>query len=216
MPNYVKFKKDILSKRRLGEFEIIALTKWCNSFLQDKLPPKMKDPKSFTIPCNIEDTYCRIALCDLGASTKLMLKSIFKQLGIGEVRPTTVTLQLADRSLAHPDGKIEDVLVRVDKSFLAICKTLIDMQKGEPAMRVHDDKVTFNVFKVMKFPNEVEECSTISMVDYLVSTELEHNSLDDPLEHLLLFDSLHKDDENEYLAWLEANLKGFRTIALFD
>ncbi|XP_062113789.1 uncharacterized protein LOC133824824 [Humulus lupulus] len=69
MPNYVKFMKDSLTKkRRLGEFETVALTEECASI----------------------------------------------NLGIREVRPTTVTLQLADRSLDHPDGKIEDVLVRVD------------------------------------------------------------------------------------------------------
>ena len=55
------------------------------------------------------------ALCDLGASINLMPLSIFKRLGLGEARPTTVTLQLADRSLKHPRGIIEDVLVKVDK-----------------------------------------------------------------------------------------------------
>ena len=49
------------------------------------------------------------ALCDLGASINLMPMSIFKKLGIGEARPTTISLQLADRSIAHPEGKIEDV-----------------------------------------------------------------------------------------------------------
>ncbi|XP_062103590.1 uncharacterized protein LOC133814675 [Humulus lupulus] len=116
MPNYVKVMKDVLTrKRRLGEFEIVALTKECSAFLQDKLPPKLKDPGSFTIPCTIGNIYCGMTLCNLGASVNLMPMSIFKQLGIGEVRHTTVTLQLADRSLAHPDGKIEDVLVRVDR-----------------------------------------------------------------------------------------------------
>ncbi|XP_062089707.1 uncharacterized protein LOC133796249 [Humulus lupulus] len=116
MPNYVKFMKDILTKKRqLGEFETVALTKECSSFLQNKLPSKMRDPGSFTIPCTIGNSYCGMALCDLGVSINMMPMSIFKQLGIGEVKPTTVTLQLADRSLAHQDGKIEDVLVRVDK-----------------------------------------------------------------------------------------------------
>ncbi|XP_062080370.1 uncharacterized protein LOC133785131 [Humulus lupulus] len=116
MPNYVKFMKDVLTRRRrLGKFETLALTKECSSFLQDKLPPKLKDLGSFTIPCTIGDTYCGMALCNLGASINLMPMSVLKQLGIGDVRPTTITLQLADRSLAHLDGKIEDVLVRVDK-----------------------------------------------------------------------------------------------------
>ncbi|KAL5578902.1 hypothetical protein UlMin_011344 [Ulmus minor] len=156
MPNYVKFMKDELTnKRKLGEFENVALTNECSLLLQTKIPPKLKDPGSFTIPCSIGNTYCGQALCDLGASIKLMPMSIFKQLGIGDARPTTITLQLADRSFAHPEGKIEDVLIRVDKfvfpvnfiildfeadrevpiilgrPFLATGRTLIDVQKGE-------------------------------------------------------------------------------------
>ncbi|XP_062094356.1 uncharacterized protein LOC133800415 [Humulus lupulus] len=239
MPNYVKFMKDILTrKRRLGEFETVALTKECSSFLQNKLPPKMKDPGSFTIPCTIGNSYCGMALCDLGASINLMPMSVYRQLGIGEVRPTTVTLQLADRSLAYPDGKIEDVLVKVDKfifpvdfivfdyeadrevpiilgrPFLATSRTLIDVQKGELTMRVQNEQVTFNVFKAMRFPDEVEECFVVSVVDSLASKELENN-FDDPLERLLMFDS-HAEDEDEYLAWLEASSQGLHTRKHFE
>ncbi|XP_062080655.1 uncharacterized protein LOC133785439 [Humulus lupulus] len=241
MPNYVKFMKDVLTRKRmLREFEIVALTKECSSFLQDKLPPKLKDPGSFTIPCTIRDTYCGMALCDFDASIILMPMSVFKQLGIGEVRPTTVTLQLTDRSLAHLDGKIEDVLVRVGKfifladfivldyegnrhvpiimgrPFLVTGRTLIDVQKGELTMRVQDEKVTFNVLKAMKFPNEVEECSMVSVVDYLASKEFKTSSVDDLLERLLLFDSQNDEDEDEYLAWLEAYSQGLRTRGRFD
>ena len=56
MPNYMKFMKDILTmKRRLGVFETVALINKCSSFLliKYKLPPKMKDLRSFTIPCTI-------------------------------------------------------------------------------------------------------------------------------------------------------------------
>ncbi|KAH9667508.1 hypothetical protein KPL70_021064 [Citrus sinensis] len=107
------FLKDILTKkRRLGEFETIALTQECSRMLQSKIPQKMKDPRSFTIPCSIGTKYSGKALCDLGANIKLMPLSVFKQLGVGECRPTTVTLQLADRSHAYPEGKIEDVLVK--------------------------------------------------------------------------------------------------------
>ncbi|XP_074354805.1 uncharacterized protein LOC141693561 [Apium graveolens] len=108
--------KDILTKkRRLGEFEMVALIQECSSFVQNKTPPKMKDPGSFTIPCTIGNSYYGMALYDLGASINLMPMSVFRKLGIGEVRPTTITFQLADRSLAHPKEKIEDVLVKVDK-----------------------------------------------------------------------------------------------------
>ena len=112
MPSYVKFMKDILSqKRRLVDFETVNLIEECSAILQRKLPQKLKDLGSFTIPCTIGNAIFERALCDLGASINLMPLSIFKRLGLGEARPTTVTLQLADRSLKHPRGVIEDVLV---------------------------------------------------------------------------------------------------------
>ena len=58
MPNYVKFLKDIISKkRRLEEFETVKLSKECSAILQKKLPQKLKDPGSFTLPCTIGDSF---------------------------------------------------------------------------------------------------------------------------------------------------------------
>ncbi|XP_052486294.1 uncharacterized protein LOC128041037 [Gossypium raimondii] len=115
MSNYLKFMKDILSKkRRLREFETVALTKGCTTMLRNKLPLKLKDLGSFTTPC-IGNQYVGNALCDFGASINLMRMSVSGELGIGKASPTTITLQLADRSYADLEGKIEDVLVRFDK-----------------------------------------------------------------------------------------------------
>ena len=92
MPSYLKFIKKILSnKRKLEEHETIALTKECSAILQKKLPPKLKDPGSFTIPYIIGDTFFDKALCDLGASINLMSFSVFRKLGFGEAKPTTVS-----------------------------------------------------------------------------------------------------------------------------
>ena len=105
MPSYVKFMKEILSnKRRLSDFETVNLTEECSAILQQKLPQKLKDPSSFTIPCTIRNSIFDKALCDLGASINLMSLSIFRRLGLGKARLTTVTLQLVDRSLKHPTG----------------------------------------------------------------------------------------------------------------
>ncbi|KAM6575407.1 hypothetical protein CsatA_023734 [Cannabis sativa] len=190
MPTYVKFLKDILTKkRRLGEFETVALTEGCSAMLKSKIPPKLKDPGSFTIPISIGGRDVGRALCDLGASINLMPMSIFRKLGIGEARPTTVTLQLADRSMAHPEGKIEDVLVQVDKfifpadfiildyeedrevpiilgrPFLATGRTLIDVEKGELTMRAQDEQATFKVFHPMRAPDAIGECLAIGDMD---------------------------------------------------
>ena len=93
MPGYVKFMKDILSKKRkLRDFEIVALSEECNAILQKKLLPKLKYPSKFTIPCAIEYSVFEKAFCDLGASIYLMPWSIFKKLKLGEACLTTVTL----------------------------------------------------------------------------------------------------------------------------
>ena len=132
MPSYVKFMKDILSqKRRLADFETVNLTEECSAILQRKLPLKLKDPGSFTIPCTIGNAIFERALCDLGASINLMPLSIFKRLELGEARPTTVTLQLADRSLKHPRGIIEDVLVKVDKFIFPADFIVLDMEEDK-------------------------------------------------------------------------------------
>lgn len=69
MSNYVKFLKDILTKkRRLEEFETVLLIEECSAILQNSLPPKVKDPGSFTIPILIGEKELGRALCDLGAS----------------------------------------------------------------------------------------------------------------------------------------------------
>ncbi|XP_038889260.1 uncharacterized protein LOC120079161 [Benincasa hispida] len=163
MPSYVKFLKDILAnKRKIGKNEMVALTYECSALFQNNIPTKMKDPGSFTLACSIGGKEVENSLCDLGASINLMPLSIFKKLNIGNTRPTTNTLQLADRSITHPEGKIEDVLVQVDKfifptdfiildyeadvgvpiilghSFLATRRALIDVQKGELTIRVDD------------------------------------------------------------------------------
>nr|XP_009592515.1 uncharacterized protein LOC104089352 [Nicotiana tomentosiformis] len=99
VPKYAKYIKDIVAnKSRLVEFETVALTEECTSRIQHKLPQKLKDPGSFTIPVRIGEIDVGRALCDLGASINLMSLSVFKQLGLGAPRPTTVMLQLADRS----------------------------------------------------------------------------------------------------------------------
>ncbi|KAL5539346.1 hypothetical protein UlMin_042284 [Ulmus minor] len=130
MPKYAKFLKEVLSnKRRLEGNEKVMLTEECSAILQRKLPQKLKDPGSFTIPCTIGDFEFDKVLCDLGASINLMPLSIFRKLGLGEVKPTTVTLQLADRSIKHPRGIIEDVLVKVDKFIFPADFIVLDMEE---------------------------------------------------------------------------------------
>ena len=73
MPKYAKFLKNVLSnKRKLEECEVVALTEETTALLQKKLPPKLKDPWSFLVPCTISEKFHTKALFDLGASINLM------------------------------------------------------------------------------------------------------------------------------------------------
>ena len=198
MPNYVKFMNDILSKKRhLGEFERMNLTKEYSAILQRKFPQKLKDPRSFTIPCTIINSFFKRALCDLGASINLMSFSVFRKFGLGEVTPSTISLQLASRSPTYPRGVIEDVLVKVDKfifpvdfvvldmkedhdvslilgrPFLATGKAFIDVHRGELTLRVNEEEVIFNIYQSMKFPDEKATCHRINIIgDCVDKTQL--------------------------------------------
>ena len=111
--------------------EKVMFTEECNAILQRKLPPKLKDPRNFTIHCTIGDFDFDKDLCDLGTSVNLMPLSIFWKLGLGEVKPTTVCLQLADKSIKHPRGIIEDVLVKVDKFIFSADFIVLDMEEDQ-------------------------------------------------------------------------------------
>ena len=105
MPLYAKFLKDILSKKRkITEDGIVNLTTTCSAVIKRGLPEKMKDPRSFTIPCTIGEFEFQKSLCDSSASINLMPYFVAKKLGLGEITPTTVTLQMVDRTLAKPEG----------------------------------------------------------------------------------------------------------------
>ena len=65
-------------------------------------------------------------LLDLGASVNLLPYSVYKKLGLGELKPTAITLSLADRSVKIPRGVIEDVLVQVDNFYYPIYFVVLD------------------------------------------------------------------------------------------
>ena len=130
MPLYAKFLNEVLSKKRkIAEEGIVNLTATCSAIIQQKLPAKMKDPGSFTIPCSIGKYEFKKALCDSGASINLMPLSVVQRLSLGELTPTTITLQMADRSMAQPKGILEDVLVKVGKFVFPVDFVVMKMEE---------------------------------------------------------------------------------------
>ncbi|XP_070017086.1 uncharacterized protein LOC142172439 [Nicotiana tabacum] len=186
------------------EFETVALTEECSARVQSKLPPKLKDPRSFTIPLSLGKQEVGRTLCDLGASINLMPSSLFKKLGLGVLRPTTITLQLADRSLVMPEGIIEDVLVRVGnfilpadfifldyeadeevpiilgRPFLATGGAIIDVRAEKLKMRVDDEEVTLNVYKALKLPKHYKDLCMITVVELKGIEKSQYVNYSDP------------------------------------
>ncbi|XP_057248036.1 uncharacterized protein LOC104885048 [Beta vulgaris subsp. vulgaris] len=171
IPSYSKFLKEIMSKKKkLEKYETIVFSEECSVVIQKKLPPKLKDPGSFSISCTIGDIKFSKALCDLGASVSLMPLSICKKLGLHNIKSTTVSFQLADRSIKYPIGILKNVLIKVDKfiipvdfiildmdedievpiilgrHFLATAGANIDVKNGILTFEIGEEKVHFNIF----------------------------------------------------------------------
>ncbi|XP_021849066.1 uncharacterized protein [Spinacia oleracea] len=110
MPNYSRFLREILSgKRDCGPKETVQLTKNYSALIQSPFPPKLKDPGSFSIPWSIQMLKFDNAFCDLGASVSIIPYKIYDTLNLGDLSPTSMSLQLADRSVMYPLGRVEDV-----------------------------------------------------------------------------------------------------------
>ena len=86
MPTYAKYLKDIITnKRKSDDNQTVELTETCSSIITHKMPTKLKDPRSFTLPCVVGAQEFPRCLCDLGASINLMPFSLFKKLQLGEL-----------------------------------------------------------------------------------------------------------------------------------
>ena len=125
--SYAKFMKDLCTvKRKLGVNKEAFMTE--QSLIRNNLPPKYKDPGSPTISIVVGNSKLGHALVDLGASVNLLPYSVYVEQGLGELEPTNMTLQLADRSVKIPRGIVKDVLVQVDKFYFPLDFVVLNTQ----------------------------------------------------------------------------------------
>ena len=206
MPKYAKFLKELISnKKKLQECETITLTKECSAIISNKLPLKRKHPGSLTIPCSVGNLKFQRALCDSGASINLMPLSVYRKLGLGEAKPTSIKLQLADRTVKEPEGIVEDVLVKAGKfifpvdfvvldfeedeevplilgmPFLYTARAIIDVYDGTLTLRVGDESCKFNMYETMKYPYDEDFCMRVEVIDECVN-EVQRRRLAKSLE----------------------------------
>ncbi|XP_070019359.1 uncharacterized protein [Nicotiana sylvestris] len=233
MPGYAKMMKDLMSRKfDFQDLAMVTLTQTCSAMVTRPIAEKLSDLGSFTIPCTIDNFAFAKALCDLGASINLMPLKLYKRLGIGRARPTSMLLQLADRTVKRPYGILDDVLIQVGKfvipadfvildckvdeeipiilgrSFLAIGRALIDCETGELKMRLNDEEITFNVQKSIRRPSEFANCSLIDVVDVIVETDDEMLTMEDPLAACLMnVDEVNGEELAEWVLALEG--RGF-------
>ncbi|RYR14419.1 hypothetical protein Ahy_B04g070974 [Arachis hypogaea] len=186
MPAFIKYMKELLPRKSsLKGGQTIVMNKECSALIQPELPTKRRDPGSFHIPCAIGETMFDRALCDLGASINLLPLSLVKKLQINEIMPTDVIIRLADKTQKQATEVVENVLLKVGKyflptdfvildmeeshthpiilgrPFLATARALIDVEKGELILRIHDERLSFNVFKLsQETDQEDKELST--------------------------------------------------------
>ncbi|XP_060183160.1 uncharacterized protein LOC132613126 [Lycium barbarum] len=178
MTGFAKHLKDLLTKKKTVQHETVSLTHTVSSILSTTTVQKKGDAGAFTISCSIGYHGFARALCDNGASINFMPFSIYKKSGLGMPRPTTMRLQMVDRSIKRQVGMVDDVLVWVGKfmlstnfvildcaidrdipiilrrPFLAMGRSLMDSEKNEIKFRDNDEEVTFEAIVEFKMEDE--------------------------------------------------------------
>jgi hypothetical protein len=190
------------------------------------MPPKLKDPGSFSIPCVIGKYVIDMAICDLGASISLMPMSICEKLKLGELRPTKMSIQFADRSVKYPLGILENVPVRVGqfviptdfivmdiredsntpiilgRPFLATADALIDVKKGKLTFEVGEEKVEFILTQLMKAPVIDNECYMLDVIEEC-RKEMDQTTYSEALKTLTPTPQTHESDNDSLGKCLE-------------
>nr|GFA65771.1 reverse transcriptase domain-containing protein [Tanacetum cinerariifolium] len=169
MPKYQKMLKALLSnKEKLQELANTPLNEKRLAVILKKLPKKLGDSGKFLISCGFSELKCK-ALADLGASINLMPLFVWKKLGLPDLIPTRMTLELANRAICTPDGIAKDVFVPVGKftfladfvvvdyesdprvplilgrPFLRTARALIDVHGEEMILRDGVERLTLNM-----------------------------------------------------------------------
>ncbi|KAI3453437.1 hypothetical protein Pfo_010100 [Paulownia fortunei] len=215
VPPYAKFLKDLcIIKRKHHVQKKAFLTESVSSIIQQFTPPKYKDPER--------------ALLDLGASVNLLPFSIYEQLGLGELKTTSVVLQLADRSIKVLKGIVEDMLVQINKFYFPVDFIVLDT---EPVAQTHTQipiilgrpflatsnalincrndilKLSFgnmtlelNVYNVCMQPAEDVEVHEVDSIEELVHEYFTTTNSSDSLETCFESESIYKKEHTNTIS----------------
>lgn len=110
---------------------------------------------------------------------------IFRKLGLGEVKPMAILLQIVDKFITYLWGVMEDILVKVDKFFFSVDFVVLDIEKyrknphyswstipsyrdmqcDEMTLRVNEEKVKFNIYHGNKSSNIINTCCRVDVIN---------------------------------------------------
>ncbi|GKA09797.1 reverse transcriptase domain-containing protein [Tanacetum coccineum] len=192
IPKFTKVLKDLLKdKEKLEELANTPINAECSAILLNKVPEKLEDPGKFLIPCILQDLEVYNSLADSGASINLMPLSIFEKLRIGPLKPTRMTLELANRSITFSIGIPKDVIIKVEKfnffadfiivdfeavprvpiilgrPFLRTARALVDLYEEKLTLRVGNEEVVFYTDKSSRNnSSNIQSVHCINIIDF--------------------------------------------------
>ncbi|GJU38068.1 reverse transcriptase domain-containing protein [Tanacetum coccineum] len=168
MPNYGKFLKELISnKHKIEQISAAFLSDESSAMIQNKVPPKLGDPGSFLIPCNFNKAFSCNALADLGASINLMPYFLYAKLSLGTLKPTQMSVRLADRSFQYPVGIAKNMLVEV-------ADAVIRVKQKQLILGVGPERMIFNIDSAIKhsYSND-DTCFSIDVIDEILEEDFD-------------------------------------------
>ncbi|GJX61789.1 reverse transcriptase domain-containing protein [Tanacetum coccineum] len=199
MPNYGKFLKELINnKNKIEQIFAAFLSDESSAMIQNKVPPKLGDLRSFFILCNFNKTFSCHALADLGASINLMTYSLYAKLSLETLKPTKMSVRLADRSFQYPVGIAKNMLVEVGKFIFPADFVILEMEEdskvplilGRPFLYTADaiirvkqkqlnlgvgtERMIFNIDSAIKhsYSND-DTCFSIDVIDEILEEDFD-------------------------------------------
>ncbi|GKB71173.1 reverse transcriptase domain-containing protein [Tanacetum coccineum] len=236
MPNYGKFLKELISnKHKIEQISAAFLSDESSAMIQNKVPPKLGDPGSFLIPCNFNKTFSCNALADLGASINLMPYSLYAKLSLETLKPTKMSVRLADRSFQYPVGIAKNMLVEVGKFTFPADFVILEMEEdskvplilGRPFLHTADavirvkqkqlnlgvgtERMIFNIDSAMKhsYSND-DTCFSIDVIDEILEEDFDALLDEEPsFLPVIISSQLSKEKKNKLISVLKKHKQAF-------
>ncbi|KAL1559393.1 hypothetical protein AAHA92_09740 [Salvia divinorum] len=201
LPPFSRFIKEFIAGKAKTDGKIVIEKNISAVIQKRKLPSNLG---MFTLPITIGDVRIEHVMCDLGASINVLPLSVYLKLSGAKMVDTKVVIKLVDRSCIHPEGVLENVIVKIHnylypadfhvikmaelmsagsgrvllgRPFLRTAKTIIDVSDGTICLDYHGEKYTFSIDKAMKKPMDMENLHSVDVIAPLVQEYLEEEFL---------------------------------------